>query len=506
MSRDGGKKALLPPSVTHASQPTSQMDETPQPTAKPRQRANGKEETQQEKSALFSQSGSSMDKTGGQAGFVEFDPLSSTGRLSKDQWAYQKQNQDVNNYFASNIMKEQKPQDPGMTTDDLDKIFNQDKPTDPFASFNGSGSNRHSEYKKKSDDSKEADFHAFQRRNSQRQKHSLQSRTHPDNKSFKSQQEPASKDKTTTAAANQSLPARNIVNKSVALQPQADVKTQNNFFLGEDPFGADPFPMPTALASLEPLQVVTEETAGSMSGGKTPLQAWVSPSETQPVSAQNSNGGGLAFAPRRPHPVKPLTSVESQHATSGQAVKEIKVWDNTPGKIKVADSGQSGPYTQLTQEELITLVVKQQTDLSKKDAKIVELEEYIDNLVLRVIEEKPSILQTIPLPSKTFSLTCNDIEEQVVAEHAHQSHQSVAGNDEQLEGLQQLHTHKLRAALGGTVLQRHLKDLTGSIVREVHCCTSTKKNGVSAGKMQRRVSVRFWSDARSHTQRDAEQR
>lgn len=63
---------------------------------------------------------------------------------------------------------------------------------------------------------------------------------------------------------------------------------------------------------------------------------------------------------------------------------------------QVADSGQSGPYTQLTQEELITMVVKQQTDLSKKDAKIVELEEYIDNLVLRVIEEKPSILQTIP--------------------------------------------------------------------------------------------------------------
>lgn len=62
---------------------------------------------------------------------------------------------------------------------------------------------------------------------------------------------------------------------------------------------------------------------------------------------------------------------------------------------QVADSGQSGPYSQLTQEELITLVVKQQTDLSRKDAKIVELEEYIDNLLLRVIEEKPSILQAL---------------------------------------------------------------------------------------------------------------
>uniref|UniRef100_A0A3Q4GZU5 FIP-RBD domain-containing protein n=1 Tax=Neolamprologus brichardi TaxID=32507 RepID=A0A3Q4GZU5_NEOBR len=49
----------------------------------------------------------------------------------------------------------------------------------------------------------------------------------------------------------------------------------------------------------------------------------------------------------------------------------------------------------LTQEELITMVVKQQADLTKKDAKIVELEEYIDNLLVRVIEEKPSILYAL---------------------------------------------------------------------------------------------------------------
>lgn len=56
---------------------------------------------------------------------------------------------------------------------------------------------------------------------------------------------------------------------------------------------------------------------------------------------------------------------------------------------------ESQPYTQLTQEELITLVVKQQSDLLRKDAKIIQLEEYIDNLLVRVIEEKPSILQCL---------------------------------------------------------------------------------------------------------------
>ena len=60
----------------------------------------------------------------------------------------------------------------------------------------------------------------------------------------------------------------------------------------------------------------------------------------------------------------------------------------------------------------------------------------------------------------------DDVEEQVVAEHAHQGHQGVAGDDERFEGLQQLHAHKLGAALGGAVVQRHLKDLTA--VTPVH--------------------------------------
>ncbi|XP_072244301.1 rab11 family-interacting protein 1 isoform X2 [Leuresthes tenuis] len=92
----------------------------------------------------------------------------------------------------------------------------------------------------------------------------------------------------------------------------------------------------------------------------------------------------------RPHPVKPMSSAESP-----LAVKEIKARDSSPGKIKVVDPVASGPYSQLTQEELITLVVKQQVDLSRKDAKIVELEEYIDNLLVRVIEEKPAILYAL---------------------------------------------------------------------------------------------------------------
>nr|XP_019949514.1 PREDICTED: rab11 family-interacting protein 1-like isoform X1 [Paralichthys olivaceus] len=403
MSSEGARKALQP-SPAAILRPSIQMDtSSPEdqrkdaPTAKPRQRASGKEPTQKEVSAadqnkninaqtLFSQSVKSMDKKSGQAkeNLVEFDPFPSNELIFREPQAQR-------NLFTGNIQKQQKPENQGMTADDLDNIFSQDKPTDSFVRSSGSDSNNHSQ-KRTDYDSEQASFHAFQRKNSQRR--SLKSKTPLDEKGPESQKEPASKEGTTKTAAKQDLVTNDVRKEPVALQPQADVRTQSSLYRAEDQFGADPFAAPSALTSSEPLHVIMEEP-GALSGGKTFLQSWVSPSDVQSVSAQNSNGGGQALTARRPHPVKPLTSVESQHATSAQTVKEIKVRDGTPGKIKVAGPGESGPYTQLTQGELITLVVKQQTDLSKKDAKIVELEEYIDNLVLRVIEEKPSILQAL---------------------------------------------------------------------------------------------------------------
>lgn len=59
------------------------------------------------------------------------------------------------------------------------------------------------------------------------------------------------------------------------------------------------------------------------------------------------------------------------------------------------DTGPKGPYSQLTQEELISLVLKQKKQLSERDKKISELEQYIDNLLVRVIEEQPSILMSM---------------------------------------------------------------------------------------------------------------
>ncbi|XP_020513308.2 rab11 family-interacting protein 1 isoform X2 [Labrus bergylta] len=408
MPRDGARKVLSPsPAAVSSTRPTSQIvsDRTPQddqrqtkasvnkepPTAKPRQRANDKETVRPEDSAVTpvdsdknlssnietSLNMGRMDKKSSQTkeNFAEFDPFPSTELLSKDPWAQPKQSKEVD-LFAGGVKKDLTLEDCGITAEDLDNIFKKEKPTDQFDGFNGSDSNRHSENTEKDDP-------GFLRRNSSRRKQTPSPLSYFDNKTSRSVQEPAKRDNTSTATATK--------DESVTPKLEADVKPPSSRYRGGDAFGADPF----TLASSQPLSVVTEEPAsqaGGVSRGKAPVKAWVSPSEGQSVNAQNSNGGGLALSARRPHPVKPMSSAE-KNAFSSSTVKEIK--DSTPGTIQVGDAVQSGPYTQLTQEELITLVVKQQTDLSRKDTKIVELEEYIDNLLVRVIDEKPTILQSL---------------------------------------------------------------------------------------------------------------
>ncbi|XP_072288761.1 rab11 family-interacting protein 1 isoform X3 [Eucyclogobius newberryi] len=136
-----------------------------------------------------------------------------------------------------------------------------------------------------------------------------------------------------------------------------------------------------------------EEVSLSSSPPQSPNES--KPNSSAPIPSAMVFLNRTAKVKPRPHAVKPLNPADSHPPSSTPAFKEIKGQDSAPSKYKVSGSSESGPYTQLTQEELITMVVKQQVDLSKKDSKIVELEEYIDNLLVRVIEEKPSILNSL---------------------------------------------------------------------------------------------------------------
>uniref|UniRef100_A0A8B9SW81 Rab11 family-interacting protein 1 n=1 Tax=Anas platyrhynchos TaxID=8839 RepID=A0A8B9SW81_ANAPL len=69
---------------------------------------------------------------------------------------------------------------------------------------------------------------------------------------------------------------------------------------------------------------------------------------------------------------------------------------NNPAFLLLKKYDPSDPayaYAQLTHDELIQLVLKQKDTISKKDLQVRELEDYIDNLLVRVMEETPNILR-----------------------------------------------------------------------------------------------------------------
>lgn len=283
-SGDGAKKALQP-APAPAPRAPSPMNTTPAgdqrkeqgtvnkeaPTAKPRQRSSPNEPTKEQQSAVNSNipavsnsSMSIMDKK--IKNFAEMDPFPSIDLLSRDPWAQQKQNKEDSLFTLS---AQKKPQDQRMTENVFDQIFSQEQ-SDPFASFNGSDSNKQNEFMKMDDESK-LDSPAFQRKNSQRGRKSPPS----------------------TTPSQQTPPTANRSFRDVPLQHHTDVKTQSSFIEGEDLFGAKDF-----FETLQPLQVVPEEPE-SLSGGKESLRSRFSPSDVQPVSTQNSNGSGLAIYTRR---------------------------------------------------------------------------------------------------------------------------------------------------------------------------------------------------------------
>ncbi|XP_029301327.1 trichohyalin-like [Cottoperca gobio] len=128
------------------------------------------------------------------------------------------------------------------------------------------------------------------------------------------------------------------------------------------------------------------------------------PRGSQPVMVQSAGeeAGGKKEGPpvtlRRLQPVKPLNPLEQQSVSIFQGEKDKKssgIFCEDQDKTKVNVTGLKGPYSELTREELISLVLKQENQLSDRNKKISDLEQYIDNLLVRIIEEKPSILMSL---------------------------------------------------------------------------------------------------------------
>ncbi|XP_009319166.1 PREDICTED: rab11 family-interacting protein 5 [Pygoscelis adeliae] len=131
-----------------------------------------------------------------------------------------------------------------------------------------------------------------------------------------------------------------------------------------------------------------------------------------------------------PHPVKPISAAvqevssekKQQHRSSlttalSNGLEKLKTvttssvqpvapsshLEKTDSK-KLKDPAvldQSAKYYHLTHDELIQLLLQREKELSKKEEHIHELENYIDQLLVRIMEQSPTLLQ-IPLgESKT---------------------------------------------------------------------------------------------------------
>ncbi|XP_051894433.1 rab11 family-interacting protein 5-like isoform X2 [Pristis pectinata] len=122
-----------------------------------------------------------------------------------------------------------------------------------------------------------------------------------------------------------------------------------------------------------------------------------------------------------PHPVKPITATApegtekkagrsciSNTLTSGlEKLKNVTTGSISPIKLPV--SGHDGQeavkeskladpvvqYYHLTHDELIKKILQQESELQKKEEHIRDLEEYIDLLLVQIMEQNPSILQSV---------------------------------------------------------------------------------------------------------------
>lgn len=123
-----------------------------------------------------------------------------------------------------------------------------------------------------------------------------------------------------------------------------------------------------------------------------------SKSEPKPVPAPRTPQT-KAVKPR-PHPVKPMntTAPKITNSSLGTATIISENLINEAIMKKYQPSDPAFAYAQLTHDELIQLVLKQKETISKKEFQVRELEDYIDNLLVRVMEETPNILR---VPAQT---------------------------------------------------------------------------------------------------------
>lgn len=122
-----------------------------------------------------------------------------------------------------------------------------------------------------------------------------------------------------------------------------------------------------------------------------------------------------------PHPVKPISAAPSEPAhdkkaqkpalstalTSGlELLKHVTTGQHPSSKKQeldrlkdVSSPDQAAKYYHLTHDELIKMLLQREAELENKDLHMQELEDYIDKLLVRIMDQAPALLQ-VPLETK----------------------------------------------------------------------------------------------------------
>ncbi|XP_043911905.1 rab11 family-interacting protein 2 [Protopterus annectens] len=110
-------------------------------------------------------------------------------------------------------------------------------------------------------------------------------------------------------------------------------------------------------------------------------RSWSGPPLTKPPSSEDAMPAALAADHKR-------------------GVSEVQLSANISRNKDISMFETTAAYHNLSHEEVVQELVKHKEMLKKKDTHIRELEDYIDNLLVRVMEETPSILRVPYEPSK----------------------------------------------------------------------------------------------------------
>ncbi|XP_066123477.1 rab11 family-interacting protein 5 isoform X2 [Saccopteryx bilineata] len=182
--------------------------------------------------------------------------------------------------------------------------------------------------------------------------------------------------------------------------------TSSSSPLGEPAFppGGSPDPLGedhTAATPASPLVLLPLETRPAEEP-----QPSASPHPVKPLTAAPVEG-----TPDRKQPRSSLSTALSsgleklKTVTSGsvQPVAPASQAGQTVDTKRLKDAGvldQSAKYYHLTHDELISLLLRRERELSQRDEHVQELESYIDRLLVRIMESSPTLLQIPPGPPK----------------------------------------------------------------------------------------------------------